>query len=459
MSTYNPVGAQTYVLGTSISSTDTTIILSSFLEPVTGTPYTMALINSDIVYATIAPKTSSSEFISFTTIVQNVNGTATLGGVTRGLAKKYPFTTDVAYKLPHSGQSQFILSDAPQVFEEYASLGNSQTITGVKTFTTSPVVPTGGTGTQAANATDIANAISGASGTATTTVFGTVKTTTATNTVVSTDDTRLPTQGENDALVGDNTDIAVGTGNKFVTQTGLQHNAEKYAADAGANDTYVITLSPVPTSYTNGMVVYFKANTINTGAATINVNSLGAKTIVKGVNTTLADGDIAAGQLCTVIYDGTNFVLQNPVATVPAVASGISFVSSDIVNNSNSNQNIDTTVTCGFAPKVITLYYSIQGSANTSETLFSQGVAVYNSAGTLIINQRQYENQASNSTTVVIESSVTAPTAGSATPNFLIVTLSIQSVTATSFVVRAAYTSTGTPYLANVLHCVAVVTS
>lgn len=129
----------------------------------------------------------------------------------------------------------------------------------------------------------------------------------------------IPTTGQKDALVGDNTDIAVGTGNKYVTQTGLQHNAEKYAADAGSNDTYVITLSPAPTSYTNGMIVYFKANTINTGAATINVNSLGAKTIVKGVNSTLSDGDIAAGQFCTLIYDGTNFVLQNP--TSPSTTS------------------------------------------------------------------------------------------------------------------------------------------
>jgi len=123
------------------------------------------------------------------------------------------------------------------------------------------------------------------------------------------------TENQQDALLGNN-----GTPsdtNRFVTQTGLQKNTEKYAADAGANDTYVITLSPVPTSYTTGMVVHFKANTVNTGDATINVNSLGAKTIVKGVSTTLLDGDIAALSLNTLIYDGTNFVLQNPVANNP----------------------------------------------------------------------------------------------------------------------------------------------
>lgn len=133
---YFPFGAGTYYLGSSIGSTDSTILLSSFTEPVTETPYTMALINSTIVYATIAPKTSSSEFISFTGITQNANGTATLTGVTRGLAKKYPFTSNSTYKQPHSGQSTFIISDVPQVFESFMTLANSETITGIKTFGT-----------------------------------------------------------------------------------------------------------------------------------------------------------------------------------------------------------------------------------------------------------------------------------------------------------------------------------
>lgn len=88
--------------------------------------------------------------------------------------------------------------------------------------------------------------------------------------------------------------------------------AINYAADAQASDTYVITLAPAPTAYTTGMPIYFKANTANTGAASLNVNSLGAKTIVKAVSTTLADNDILAGMICHVVYDGTNFVLLNP---------------------------------------------------------------------------------------------------------------------------------------------------
>lgn len=89
--------------------------------------------------------------------------------------------------------------------------------------------------------------------------------------------------------------------------------AFNYAADAQANDTYVITLAPALAAYTTGQQIIFKANTANTGAASLNVNGLGAKTIVKRVNTTLANNDILAGMFCLVVYDGTNFVIMNPV--------------------------------------------------------------------------------------------------------------------------------------------------
>lgn len=86
-----------------------------------------------------------------------------------------------------------------------------------------------------------------------------------------------------------------------------------FGADAGANDSYVITASPVPASYTTGMVVMFKANTQNTTGCTINVNGLGVKTIVKRVSTTPATADIPSQAFCWLVYNGTNFVLLNPV--------------------------------------------------------------------------------------------------------------------------------------------------
>ena len=91
-------------------------------------------------------------------------------------------------------------------------------------------------------------------------------------------------------------------------------SAPVFAADAGSNDTYVATLSPVPSGYTTGTHYRFKANTANTGACTINFNSLGAKTIKKaagGITTDLADNDIRAGQWVDLVYDGTNMQMQS----------------------------------------------------------------------------------------------------------------------------------------------------
>ena len=87
--------------------------------------------------------------------------------------------------------------------------------------------------------------------------------------------------------------------------------ATNYGADAGGTDTYVITVTGI-TAYTTGMMIIFKANTVNTGAASLNVNGLGAITIVKAVSTTLANNDILASMFCIVVYNGTNFVLMNP---------------------------------------------------------------------------------------------------------------------------------------------------
>lgn len=80
-----------------------------------------------------------------------------------------------------------------------------------------------------------------------------------------------------------------------------------YAADAGAANAYAITLSPALTGHVTGMPIYFKAANANTGASTINVNGLGAIAIKKHGALALAAGDIAAGQIVGVAYDGTNY--------------------------------------------------------------------------------------------------------------------------------------------------------
>jgi len=100
----------------------------------------------------------------------------------------------------------------------------------------------------------------------------------------------------------------------------IQNTKFNYAADAGSTDAYAITLVPAISAYATGQIFTFKANTVNTGAATLNVNAKGAKTIKKNYNQDLENGDIAAGMFVTVIYDGTNFQMVNQQATMPTTA-------------------------------------------------------------------------------------------------------------------------------------------
>jgi|SRR3989339_101965 len=105
-------------------------------------------------------------------------------------------------------------------------------------------------------------------------------------------------------------------GSSFATQTEVQNGGLIYAADGGGTDAYAITLTPAPGSLTTGMVVNFKANTANTGTASLNVNSLGSKTIKKHYNKLLVTDDILANQIVTVIYDGTDFQMLSSTAPI-----------------------------------------------------------------------------------------------------------------------------------------------
>lgn len=82
-----------------------------------------------------------------------------------------------------------------------------------------------------------------------------------------------------------------------------------YAADAGSNDTYAISLPEAPSAYADGLTVRFKANTANTGPCTLNVNTLGAIAIKKFGGRDLQTGDIYAGDIVQVVYLGGVFYM------------------------------------------------------------------------------------------------------------------------------------------------------
>lgn len=92
----------------------------------------------------------------------------------------------------------------------------------------------------------------------------------------------------------------------------IQAQAYIYLNSVSGTDTITASTSPVTTSYAAGQTFRFVAAGANTGAVTININSLGAKSITKNGSTALVSGDIASGGVYQVTYDGTQFQITNP---------------------------------------------------------------------------------------------------------------------------------------------------
>lgn len=167
-----------------------------------------------------------------------------------------------------------------------------------------------------------------------------------------------------------------GTGAKLVVTPDNMNSTlvYDYAADSVGTDAYAITLTPAPTAYVTGQRFTFKAGTANTGAATLNVNSLGAKTIKLGTSN-LYTGQILANQIVEVVYDGTNMQLVSlsPLSTNATITEAVS----------SSNTRTSNTAIVQYGPSTPTsytlmkeiLYNDVPGTVNVvfSSTFDSGG--------------------------------------------------------------------------------------
>lgn len=106
----------------------------------------------------------------------------------------------------------------------------------------------------------------------------------------------------------------LGTGNSRTDSANLgqiQDEGYIWLASVAGTNTITASTSPATTAYTAGQTYRFTAAGANTGAVTININSLGAKSITKNGATALISGDIPSGAVCEITYDGTQFQLIN----------------------------------------------------------------------------------------------------------------------------------------------------
>jgi hypothetical protein len=121
-----------------------------------------------------------------------------------------------------------------------------------------------------------------------------------------------------------NVDLAaLGTGIvKHTTTTGALNVADvddlsgpTFCVSNGSTNVYACSLTPAITSYVTGTHYRFKADSVNSAAATLQLNAISGpvtlKKVVGGITTDLAAADIRNGQWVDVVYDGTNFQVQS----------------------------------------------------------------------------------------------------------------------------------------------------
>lgn len=127
LSTYNLAGA-------GVAASDTSITIQSLTVKQTGALVTASSLRQgagDRFYATLEPgSTSKQEIVGCTGVTQNSGGTATLTGCLRGMLPFYPYTASTSYAFSHSGGSQVIFGDAPQLFNDFANYVASSTSAG-----------------------------------------------------------------------------------------------------------------------------------------------------------------------------------------------------------------------------------------------------------------------------------------------------------------------------------------
>ncbi len=276
------VQAQTFSLaGSGVSAGDNSMILTEFNQ-IDGTALTMS--NFGIQgFGTCEPASGiNEEQIAFTGIVSNIDGTVTLTGISTVL-DVYPLTQTANFVQGHAGGTAFVLSNTAGFYGNFPAKGNDETITGIW------LVPYPTLQNQIANKQYVDDvAIAGAPN-ASTIIQGLVQ---------------LATQAQYDAKT-----LTGSTGAKLVATPDLNRATKynDYVVDTGSATAYVITPSPAISAYAAGQEFTFKAANTNTGSATLAVSGLSAQTIKTTRGSNLFTGQILAGQIVQVVYDGTNF--------------------------------------------------------------------------------------------------------------------------------------------------------
>lgn len=161
----------------------------------------------------------------------------------------------------------------------------------------------------------------------------------------------------------------------------------------GSANAQVVSVPATVTSYANGQTISFVAGYTNTGATTLQFNSLSAVSLVKGATpSSLQAGDLIAGQLYTATYHGGAFRLTD-YPTVADVQRSRFETATGVAGTNTITANLTPALT-GYETGMVVQF--VAANTNTGATTLNlnglgakavqrQGVAL--SGGELVANQ------------------------------------------------------------------------
>lgn len=107
---------------------------------------------------------------------------------------------------------------------------------------------------------------------------------------------------------------------------------EGYVIGAGNATVQTATLAPAPLGLSAGMRVYYTPPASNTGALTLNLNGLGAKSIKMPDGSDPVANTLLSSGIYELVYNGTNFILIGASASDALKARGSAIASASTVN-------------------------------------------------------------------------------------------------------------------------------
>lgn len=111
----------------------------------------------------------------------------------------------------------------------------------------------------------------------------------------------------------------------------------------GSGAAYTLTSGQSLTAYASGQGFWIKASFTSNAAATLNVDSLGAKNITKNGTTATVSGDIVSGNVYRVQYDGTQFQIVGGFTGYLTAANNLSDLGS--ASTARTNLGLGTAAT------------------------------------------------------------------------------------------------------------------